>query len=335
MRIAVLIPCYNEEGSVENVVRAFLRALPSATVYVYDNNSTDRTAEAAEAAGAVVRREARKGKGHVIQRMFADIDADVYVLVDGDDTYDAGSASAMIERLCAEQLDLVNAARVTSTSSAYRPGHRFGNKLLSWLVSSIFGGEITDMMSGYKVFSRRFVKTFAGPASGFEIDTVLVVHALALAMPAAEMQAPFKERAARSVSKLNTFRDGLGVLWTIFRLLLEEHPVYFFGTLTFLSAFLSVFFGYPVVLDYMNTGRFQQLPGTVLAALFLGLSFLFFTFGLMLDLVFLARREGKRLRYLEISPLLFAGDRRKQDRRQNPGPYAGPERRKANRRSGK
>ena len=302
VRIAVLIPCYNEERSIENVVRDFLGALPEATVFVYDNNSTDRTAEAAAAVGAVVRRETRKGKGHVIQRMFADIDADVYVLVDGDDTYDAGSASAMIERLCAEQLDLVNAARVTSTTSAYRPGHRFGNKFLSWLVSAIFGGRITDMMSGYKVFSRRFVNTFAAPASGFEIDTVLVIHALALGMSVAEVQTPFKERAARSVSKLNTFRDGLGVLWTIFRLLLEEHPVYFFGTLTFASAALSVYFGYPVVLDYMDTGRFQRLPGTVLAGLFLGLSFLFFNFGLILDLIFLSRREIKRLRYLEIPP---------------------------------
>ena len=302
VRIAVLIPCYNEERSIENVVRDFVGALPEATVFVYDNNSTDRTAEAAAAVGAVVRRETRKGKGHVIQRMFADIDADVYVLVDGDDTYDAGSASAMIERLCAEQLDLVNAARVTSTTSAYRPGHRFGNKFLSWLVSAIFGGRITDMMSGYKVFSRRFVKTFPGPASGFEIDTVLVIHALALGMSVAEVQTPFKERAARSVSKLNTFRDGLGVLWTIFRLLLEEHPVYFFGTLTFASAALSVYFGYPVVLDYMDTGRFQRLPGTVLAGLFLGLSFLFFNFGLILDLIFLSRRESKRLRYLEIPP---------------------------------
>ena len=302
MRIAVLIPCYNEEGSIENVVRDFLGALPEATVYVYDNNSTDRTAEAAAAVGAVVRREMRKGKGYVIQRMFADVDADVYVLVDGDDTYDAGSASAMIERLCAEQLDMINAARVTSTSSAYRPGHRLGNKFLSWLVSSIFGGRITDMMSGYKVFSRRFVKTFPGPAGGFEIDTVLVIHALALEMPVAEIQTPFKERTAKSVSKLNTFQDGLGVLWTIFRLLLEEHPVYFFGTLTFLSAALSLYFGYPVALDYMNTGRFQQLPGTILAGTFLGLSFLFFTFGLMLDLIFLSRREIKRLRYLEIPP---------------------------------
>ena len=300
MQIAVLVPCYNEEGAVENVVRDFMNALPDATVYVYDNNSTDGTAEAAAAVGAVVRREARKGKGHVIQRMFADIDADVYVLVDGDDTYDAGSASALIERLCAEQLDLVNAARVTSTSSAYRPGHRLGNRFLSGLVSSFFGGGVRDTMSGYKVFSRRFVKTFAGPAGGFEIDTVLIVHALALGMPVAEIQTPFKERTSKSVSKLNTFRDGLGVLWTILRLLLEEHPVYFFGTLTLLSAGLSVYFGYPVVMDYMDTGRFERHPGAVFGLLLLGLSFLFFSFGLILDLIVLSRREIKRLRYLEI-----------------------------------
>jgi len=314
------------------VVRDFLRALPDATVFVYDNNSTDRTAEVAAAVGAVVRRESRRGKGFVIQRMFADIDADVYVLVDGDDTYDAGSAAAMIERVCAEQLDLVNAARVTSPHSANRPGHRFGNQFFSWLVSSIFGGRITDMMSGYKVFSRRFVKTFAGPATGFEIDTVLIIHALALGMPVAEAQTAYNERSAGS-SKLNTFRDGWGVLWTIFRLLLEEHPVYFFGTLTLGSAALAAYFAYPVALDYMNTGQFQQLPYTLLAGGFLALSFLSFTFGLMLDLVFLARREGKRLRYLEIPPLMFAGNRRENDRRQNLGRYSGPERRKANRRS--
>ena len=241
----------------------------------------------------------------------------------------------MIARLCAEQVDLVNGARVALSSSAYRPGHRFGNAFLSGLVSSIFGGKITDMMSGYKVFSRRFVKTFPGPASGFEIDTVLVIHALALGMPVAEMQTPFKERAAGSSSKLNTFRDGLGVLWTIFRLLVEEHPVYFFGTLTVLSAAAAVNFAYPVVLDYMNTGRFQQLPATVLSASFLGLSFLFFAFGLILDLIFLSRRESKRLRYLEIPPLIFAGSRRKKDRRQSRGPYADPERRKASQRSEK
>jgi len=328
VRTAVLIPCHNEEGSIANVVRDFSAALPDATVFVYDNNSTDRTAEVAAAAGAVVRWEPRKGKGYVIQRMFADIAADVYVLVDGDDTYEATSASGMIERLCEEQLDLVNAARVTSANSAYRPGHRFGNKFFSWLVSSIFGGRITDMMSGYKVFSRRFVKTFAGPATGFEIDTVLVIHALALRMPVAEIQTPFKERAAKSASKLNTFRDGLGVLCTIFRLLLEEHPVYFFGTLTLVSAVLAAYFAYPVALDYMNTGRFQQLPLTLLAGGSLILSFLSFTFGLMLDLVFLSRREAKRLRYLEIPPLTFAGNRRRQDS----GPITGAERRDTGRR---
>lgn len=302
MRVAVLIPCYNEEASVENVVRNFLDTLPQAEVFVYDNNSTDRTAEAAAAAGAVVRRESRRGKGYVIQRMFADVDADIYVLVDGDDTYEAEDAPGMIERLSNEQLDLVNGLRVASSDSAYRPGHRFGNRSLSWLVSSIFGGEITDMMSGYKVFSRRFVKTFSGPASGFEIDTVLMIHALAMGMPVAEMQTVYKVRAAGSTSKLSTLRDGWNVLWTILRLVVEEHPVYFFGTLTFLSAGLSVFFGYSALMDYMNTGRFQQLPGTVLAGLFLGLSFLFFTFGLILDLIFLARREAKRLCYLEIPP---------------------------------
>ncbi len=302
MRVAVLIPCYNEECAVANVVRSFRRTLPEATVFVYDNNSTDGTAEAAASAGAVVRLVARRGKGHVIQRMFADVDADAYVLVDGDDTYDPEDAGGMIERLCNQQLDVVNGARVTSSDSAYRPGHRLGNAFLSWLVSSIFGGNIADMMSGYKVFSRRFVKTFSGSAGGFEIDTMLIVHALVLGMPVAETQTGYKERTTGSASKLNPFRDGLAVLWTIFRLFLEEHPVYSFGALAFLSAALSVYFGYPVVLDYMDTGAFLRLPGAILAASFLGLSFLFFTFGLILDLILLARREAKRLRYLEIPP---------------------------------
>jgi glycosyltransferase involved in cell wall biosynthesis len=301
LKIAVLIPCYNEEAAVETVVRDFLGALPGATVFVYDNNSTDRTAEAAAAAGAIVRREARRGKGHVIQRMFADVDADIYVLVDGDDTYDAASALGMVERLCDDQLDMVNGARVATSSSAYRPGHRFGNTFLSWLVSTIFGGRITDVMSGYKVFSRRFVKTFAGPAEGFEIDTVLVIHGLALDMPVAEIQTPYKDRAAGSSSKLHTVRDGLNILWTIFRSLVEEHPAYVFGTMTALSAIAAVYVGYPVASAYVETGRFQQLPA-FLAGSFAVLSFFSFTFGLILDLIFLSRREIKRLRYLEIPP---------------------------------
>ena len=285
-----------------NVVRCFRRALPEATVFVYDNNSTDGTAKAAASEGAVVRLVARRGKGHVIQRMFADVDADVYVLVDGDGTYDPGDADGMIERLCNQQLDVVNGARVTSSDSAYRPGHRLGNTLLSWLVSSIFGGNIGDMMSGYKVFSRRFVKTFSGSAGGFEVDTMLIVHALAMDMPMAEMQTAYKARTIGSASKLHPFRDGLAVLGTIFRLFLEEHPVYCFGALAVLSAALSVYFGYPVLLEYMDTSAFPQLPGAILAASFLALAFLFFAFGLILDLILLARREAKRLRYLEIPP---------------------------------
>ena len=302
MRIAVLIPCFNEEAAVDSVVRSFLAALPEATVYVYDNNSTDQTREVAAAGGAVVRREARQGKGRVIQRMFADVDADVYVLVDGDGTYDAASAPAMVERLCAEQLDLVNGARVATSQSAYRPGHRFGNVALSWLVACIFGGKITDMMSGFKVLSRRFVKTFPSPVTGFEIDTVLAVHALALEMPVAEVQTPYGERPAGSASKLHTVRDGFHVVWTIFRLMVEEHPVYFFGTLTFLAGAAAVYFAYPVALDYLETGSIVRWPFALLSAGLLALSFLFFAFGLILDLIFLSRREGKRLQYLSLTP---------------------------------
>jgi hypothetical protein len=234
--------------------------------------------------------------------MFADVDADVYVLVDGDGTYDASSAPTMVERLCAEQLDLVNGARVAVSQSAYPAGHRFGNLALSWLVARIFGGRISDMMSGFKVFSRRFVKTFPSPATGFEIDTVLAIHALALEMPVAEVPTPYKERPDGSASKLRTVRDGFHVLWTIFRLMVEEHPVYFFGTLTVLTAAAGVYSAYPVALDYMETGSIVRWPFALLAAGLLSLSFLFFAFGLILDLIFLSRREGKRLQYLSLSP---------------------------------
>ena len=302
MRVAVLIPCYNEQASIESVVRSFLDSLPGSTVYVYDNNSTDRTAEAAAAAGAVVRRESRKGKGNVIQRMFADVDADVYVLVDGDDTYNAEDAPGMVQKLCEEQLDVVNGMRVASNDSAYRPGHRFGNSFLSWLVSVIFGGKIADMMSGFKVFSRRFVKTFASPASGFEIDTALVVHALTLGMPVAEVHTPYKERPPGSSSKLNTFRDGWIILWSIFRLLLEERAAYLFGVLTIISVGVAVYLGKQGALDFLSSGSFERSPGLMLAVRFLTLAFLSAAFGLILELIFLARREAKRLQYLSLSP---------------------------------
>ena len=234
--IAVLIPCYNEEAAVPKVVGDFRRALPSATIYVYDNNSRDRTAEVARAAGAIVRIETLQGKGNVVRRMFADIEADIYVLVDGDDTYDAASAPKMIKALLDGPLDMVNGARVTNIEKAYRPGHRFGNWLLTHMVAWIFGDRFSDMLSGYRVMSRRYVKSFPALSAGFETETELTVHALELRMPISEISTPYKDRPIGSVSKLSTFRDGFRILWTIIVLVKEERPMQFFSLLALVLA---------------------------------------------------------------------------------------------------
>ena len=231
MRIAVLVPCYNEEAAIAKVVADFRAALPDAAIYVYDNNSTDRTVEAARAAGAVVRRETHQGKGNVVRRMFADVDADIYVLVDGDATYDAPSVRAMIAELIDERLDMVVAVRVDQEDAAYRRGHRAGNWLLTGFVAHVFGQSFTDMLSGYRVFSRRFVKSFPVLSGGFEIETELTVHALELGLPVGEMQTPYYARPEGSASKLNTWRDGFRILWTIFRLYRSERPLPFFSSL--------------------------------------------------------------------------------------------------------
>jgi glycosyltransferase involved in cell wall biosynthesis len=297
---AVLIPCYNEEASIDTVVRSFRAALPHAVVYVYDNNSTDRTVERAQAAGAVVRREPLQGKGNVVRRMFADVEADVYVLVDGDDTYDAGSAPALIGKLLDEQLDMVNAARVTSVRAAYRPGHRFGNVLLTSIVALIFGNRFSDMLSGYRVFSRRFVKSFPAIAGGFEIETELTVHALELRMPTAEIATAYKERPPGSISKLRTFRDGLRILRTILLLIREERPLPFFVVVFGLLAGFSLALAVPILVTYMQTGLVPRLPTAVLATGTMLLAFLSLACGLVLETVTLGRHEIKRMRYLEI-----------------------------------
>ena len=229
--IAVLVPCFNEESSIGGVISDFRKALPDAVVYVYDNNSTDGTYAAAKAAGAGSRSERRQGKGHVVRRMFADIDADIYVLVDGDGTYDATSVSRLIERMLADELDLLNASRMEKSDQAYRLGHRFGNRLLTGLVARIFGSQLSDMLSGYKLLSRRFVKSFPALSSGFEIETEITVHALELRMPIAEVTAPYFERASGSTSKLHTFRDGARYSRTIGILVKEERPLVFFKLL--------------------------------------------------------------------------------------------------------
>ena len=298
--VAVLIPCYNEEATIEAVVRDFKAALPDATVYVYDNNSSDRTVEKAKAAGAVVRHEPLQGKGNVVRRMFADIEADVYVMVDGDDTYHAPSAPMMVKRLLAERLDMVNGARVTDIVKAYRPGHRFGNKLLTGLVAGVFGQRINDMLSGYRVFSRRYVKSFPALASGFETETELTVHALELRMPIAEVKTPYKDRPEGSVSKLNTIRDGIRILKTIVRLVKEERPLPFFSALFGVFVLAALLLGGPVILDFMATGLVPRLPTALLATGLVLLGFLSLACGLILDTVTLGRREMKRMRYLAI-----------------------------------
>ncbi|PWC84436.1 glycosyl transferase [Azospirillum sp. TSH100] len=298
--IAVLIPCYNEEAAIGKVVQDFRAALPDAVVYVYDNNSKDRTVEVAQAAGAVVRREPLQGKGNVMRRMFADIEADVYVLVDGDDTYHAPSAPELVKRLWDEQLDMVNGARVTEIVAAYRPGHRFGNLVLTGMVAKIFGSRIGDMLSGYRVFSRRFVKSFPALASGFETETELTVHALELRMPIAEVKTPYKDRPPGSHSKLNTIRDGIRILRTIIILVKEERPLPFFSAAFGLLALLSVILGVPVIATYFQTGLVPRFPTALLATGLMLLAFLSLTCGLILDTVTHGRREAKRMSYLSL-----------------------------------
>ncbi len=299
--IAVLVPCHNEAVTIASVVGDFRRYLPGATVYVYDNNSTDGTAEVASAAGAVVRFEPFPGKGNVMRRMFSDIDADVYVLVDGDATYDASAAPLMVDMLMASQLDMVNGARVSDIKEAYRPGHRLGNRLLTGLVMSIFGRQFVDMLSGFRVFSRRFVKSFPALSSGFEIETELTVHALELRMKTAEVATQYKDRPEGSASKLHTIRDGVRILRTIGLLVKEERPLRFFALLGLILAALSLGIATPVFIDYFETGLVPRFPSAILAASIMLLGFLSLTCGLILDTVTHSRREFKRLAYLAIA----------------------------------
>jgi hypothetical protein len=300
VEIAVLIPCYNEEVAVPAVVEGFRRALPSAKVYVYDNASTDRTAEVAARAGAIVGHEPFPGKGNVMRRMFSDIEADVYVLVDGDDTYDAQAAPALVRTLLDKQLDMVNGARVTQIKEAYRFGHRFGNRMLTGLVQVIFGKQFDDMLSGYRVFSRRFVKSFPAISSGFEIETELTVHALELRMKTAEVPTRYKDRPQGSTSKLNTIRDGVRILKMIGLLVKEERPLMFFGCVFIVLALLSVGLAMPVVLEFLRTGLVPRLPTAVLSVGIMVVGVLSLFCGLILDTVTHSRRELKRLAYLEI-----------------------------------
>lgn len=300
LRVAVLIPCYNEEVAIPKVVADFRAALPGATIYVYDNNSRDGTAAAARAAGAVVRTETLQGKGNVIRRMFADIEADIYVMADGDDTYDASSAPAMVRLLAEERLDMVNGARVTEIEAAYRRGHRLGNAVLTGIVRLIFGNRVSDMLSGYRVFSRRFVKSFPALAAGFETETEFTVHALELKMPVGEVVTAYKDRPAGSASKLRTYSDGLRILRTIVVLVKEERPLQFFSLSGLLMLLLAFGLAVPVVADYLHTGLVPRLPTAVLVTGLVLLSFLSFACGLILDSVMRGRKEMKRMAYLAI-----------------------------------
>jgi Glycosyl transferase family 2 len=301
-RIAVLVPCHNEAGAIAKVITDFRYALPEATIYVYDNNSRDDTIAVARAAGAVVRREPLQGKGNVVRRMFADIDAEVYVLVDGDDTYDAATSTAMVRLLLQDQLDMVTAVRVSHAVAAYRRGHRLGNWMLTGIVKRVFGRGVSDMLSGYRVFSRRFVKSYPGLASGFEIETEFTVHALEMRMPIAEMRTSYRSRPVGTASKLRTYTDGLRILRMIVRLMKQERPLQFFGACGGLMLLLGIGLGIPVILEFARTGLVPRLPTAVLATGCVLIGFLFFTAGLILEAVAHGRMEIKRLSYLAVAP---------------------------------
>jgi glycosyltransferase involved in cell wall biosynthesis len=302
--IAVLIPCFNEQETIGAVVSAFRFHVPQAKVFVYDNASTDLTIERARYAGAVVRSEPLRGKGCVVRRMFADIEADIYVLVDGDGTYDATSAPALIAALVRESLDLVSAVRVDSGQKAYRAGHRFGNWILTRLVAELFGKRFSDMLSGYRVMSRRFVKSFPALSTGFEIETELTVHALQMRIPIAEFPTPYSERPKGSSSKLRTISDGVRILRTVAYLLKEERPLAFFGATSASLVVLALALGIPVAVEFMRTGLVPRLPTAVLATGLMILASLSLVCGLILDTVTRGRIEMKRLYYLSI-PIKF------------------------------
>ena len=298
LEVAVLVPCYNEEKAIAKVVGDFRAALPEATVYVYDNNSTDDTAAMAQKAGAVVRRETHQGKGYVVRRMFNDIEADVYVLVDGDATYDAPSAPAMVGKIVDDRLDMVVASRVDREEAAYRRGHRAGNFILTGVVAHMFGRAFSDILSGYRVFSRRFVKSFPVLSGGFEIETELTVHALQLELPVGEVATPYYSRPTGSASKLSTWSDGLRILWTVFKLYRAERPLALFGSLGLALAIMAVGLAIPIFITYVQEGLVPRLPTAVLSTGLMVLASLSIACGLILDTVTRGRREAKLIAYL-------------------------------------
>ena len=300
LRIAVLLPCYNEEAAIGQTIAGFRAALPGAAIYVYDNNSTDRTCAVAVEAGAIVRTERMQGKGHVVRRMFADVEADVYVMADGDATYDADAAPELVKRLVDEQLDMVVGARKSEVENAYRRGHRFGNRLFTGLLANLFGRSFSDIFSGYRVFSRRFVKSFPALSRGFETETEISVHALELAMPVAEIVTAYGARPEGSESKLSTYRDGWRIAKTIMHLFRIERPVLFYGGFGVFLAALAIVISIPLVITYVETGLVPRFPTAILATGLMIVAFMSFMCGLILDTVVRGRREVRRLHYLSL-----------------------------------
>lgn len=307
-RIAIVIPCYNEALTVGATVSGFRKVMPFADIIVCDNNSIDETAMRAREAGAKVLFEARRGKGNAVRRVFADADADIYLMVDGDSTYDPNVAPVIIQRMLKDNLDFLNGARVSEAMSAYRAGHRFGNKVLSNLVQVIFGRQFRDMLSGYKAFSRRFVKSFPAVSSGFEIETELTVHALELRVPCAEISTVYSERPEGSHSKLKTYRDGMRILRLIVNLIRHERPLMFFGSVAVAVSLLATLLGIPLIVTYLETGLVPRVPTAILVVGLYIISVLSFFAGLILDVISISRHEMKRLAYLSI-PALQRSDR--------------------------
>jgi len=297
-RIAVLLPCYNEELNITGVVSAFRQSLPDAVIYVYDNNSTDTTVPLAQEAGAIVRRETYQGKGNVVRRMFSDIDADIYVMADGDGTYDASVAPELIRKLVEENLDMVVGSRVETEAKAYRPGHRFGNSFLTGMVKWLFGFGFTDILSGYRVMSKRYVKSFPIVSSGFEIETEMSVHALQLRLPVAEVATPYGVRPVESPSKLKTYRDGFRILLTIGGLMASERPRLLFGTIAAVLGAISIMMAIPLFMTWLQNGQVPRFPTAILCVGIMLVAVMTLGFGWLLHVITRGRIEAKRLAYL-------------------------------------
>jgi hypothetical protein len=301
-RVAVVIPCHNEEGSVGHVVKDFQDALPEADVFVFDNASTDATTERARAAGATVRHEPKLGKGNVVRRMFADVEADVYVMVDGDGTYDAGAARSMVDLLLENQLDMVVGCRAPATDddAVYRRGHVAGNAMFTRTLRAAFGGDFTDVFSGYRVMSRRLVKSFPVQSAGFEIETELSVHAVQVGAACAEVPTAYGSRQHGTDSKLRTGRDGVRILLRSVGLFRQMRPMQFFGLLFVFLTALALALAVPIIDEYARTGLVPRFPTAILAAAIQTVAFICLTCGLVLENVVRARREARRLAYLQI-----------------------------------